>query len=438
MQIEELPKTIVNDAPEGDFLSDAKKWVWRSESQALRDLGYKDEYLPTSRRRNRLDRDNEFDREKIHHIIGSVLDYDDQRRVALRLVIEDLKRDKEKRYHLPAYADPISRQSLPSCPDGFTIDKLIRYHKFQADRVTNRRYSVTAEYDNDGDRLEEIGRKPIRQGYFLDPRVIAFDIITPAMIESKLELLQNGYVAPETTRPASNGVIHYHQHHEELIMPAPTTATAVNPETSENLYGDYEAYKQSFGFQIKMHRNHRGLTLEQVADAVSRVVSEGISVKVQDVRNWEKARTLPNQDQFEALAEVLLDTIAGDKRETAYQELKTAYERSKPWINRTDAEAREHLEEIDAFTDLLRTYTDKMNLSADRLALLVQAKLRFEMDAQEKQYLEEDRGAFIAGIEAGKVHPSKNLMLALVSALDNCSSLGEYGKQALYAAYENC
>jgi hypothetical protein len=140
--------------------------------------------------------DAQGEKAQLQRIMSSVTDDKDLRRKALVMVIEDLLAGTARRYDLPSYTDTISKQTLPAKPGGYAIDELIGYYKFQADRVSNSRFTATGTFGNHEDRSEErveAAKRPIVEGYFMDPRVVKKGIITPAMVEAKLlQLAGNG------------------------------------------------------------------------------------------------------------------------------------------------------------------------------------------------------------------------------------------------------
>jgi len=220
---------------------------------------------------------------------------------------------------------------------------------------------------------------------------------------------------------------------KEVLMPTTSAAIADNDP-----YAAYEGYKRSFGFQIKMRRDERDMTLQDVAVAITGSLSGGSSISPDQVRKWEQARELPNDDQAKALAIALIDeneTITD--KEQARRAFMQAYERSKGAFDR-----QERSDDRFAFADMLSEHREsfrnrrKMTLSLEGLAAKASEHVKISITEEEEGRLRSEPREFIAAIEAGAIIPSRGLTVALVAALDKKKTLSGEEKSALYAALE--
>lgn len=183
------------------FLPDDKKWVWRPESQILRDLGFIDPYA--AQPENRDPTYHESDKQFLS-TLESIIDPNDPRRQALRLVVKDLLADPTRRYRLPARRDPISKKQLEARDEGFTAAELIGTYSYQADRIESVKFSPEADVENDSEAVRRKPSQKVVMGMFFDPRVVLDGMITPKMIREKLALVEAGQASDLVDIPAKD------------------------------------------------------------------------------------------------------------------------------------------------------------------------------------------------------------------------------------------
>jgi transcriptional regulator with XRE-family HTH domain len=204
-------------------------------------------------------------------------------------------------------------------------------------------------------------------------------------------------------------------------------------EDSSVGYAGYTQYLESFGFKLKEHRENHKMSRDQVAEAVGKHLGP-VADKItgEHVKRWEQTRDVPNEAQFNALSVILIDDNAKitDKAK-AREELKAAYTRSLAVKQGTSSNDDDRY----VFADKLAELKEE-SLSRDKLASLIEDKLKNPLPKEEGELLAQHKGKFIAGIEAGVIKPSKSLMLALVKALDEHKPLEGQQKAELYEAYE--
>lgn len=150
------------------FLPSEKRWLWRPDSQTLRDLGIYDAVEPrtTGLRGESLEPHQEAFLRDVARVSGTIGDESDPRMQAFLAVVQDLlsEENKSRLYFVKEFADTLSRRRLKAEPEGVTIDKLVGRYRFQA----------------------KSKRAPVLEGYFFDPRVAHEGIITREMVEEKM------------------------------------------------------------------------------------------------------------------------------------------------------------------------------------------------------------------------------------------------------------
>lgn len=222
-----------------------------------------------------------------------------------------------------------------------------------------------------------------------------------------------------------------------------TAESVLPPSASKGISDGAQAYNDyivSFGFRLKEHRENRQLSRDQVAEQVSRKAESTVDkVTAENVKRWEQARgDLPNANQFEALSAILIDdnrNIA-DKAK-AREEFNQAYQKGLAAKKSSPANEDDVYALADKITELREARTvNNTPLTREKFASMIEDKLRNTLPKNEIDLLTLHKGKFIAGIEAGVVKPSKDLMLALVKVMDDRTPLDPAQKQELYDAYE--
>ena len=206
-------------------------------------------------------------------------------------------------------------------------------------------------------------------------------------------------------------------------------------DTTENAY---DAYKNSLGLRIKLHRDERKMTLKEVAEALTETLNADGVISAMQIQHWEQSRALPDKQQLEALAIALIDeNDAVIDKEQARKVLLEAYAHSTQAF-----ELDERSDDLYAFADALIYQRENlkdsnhMTLSLEGLAQRASEHVKINIGDREKQLLATEPFAFIAGIEAGVIIPSKGLMHALVTAMHSVMALEPEQKKALYDAHE--
>lgn len=430
------------------------------------DLGFSDA-LPVDTESNADNRNKRTS----SRISGALSDDNDPRRQALRLVIKDVLQDKTKRYHLPAYTDPFSRQTLSAepenslpdstAPQGFAIDELIGYHRFQSDRITDRKYSIGATYGNNGERRIHGNRsltensRPVVQGYFLDPRVVHCGIITPAMIEEKLKLVLAGaakdLAIPVDGEAAATELIKNNSsnhngtyaatHHQKEIINMPK-------ELSKELadaFPTYAAFRKSFGVEMKAARKSRKIEPGDLAKEMTAILAEvSQPVTRQQIEKWESGRgPLPNDQQLQAIVTVLIDNnkifASEEEKEAARARLITAYDTSK--AARQTAKLDDDSDELYLFANTLKeirttTKSGRKSIHEEDFATAVTGALLGGTPPLEVELLKKEKGYFVEGIEAGAIVPSKPMLLTIFKAFKHLGKeLSDDEKKDLHEKY---
>lgn len=220
-----------------------KQWVWRPESQILRDLGFYND-IPTTNLKKR----------QLHKVIGSIIDPNDPRRQALRLVIYDLLENRAQRYSVSTYKDPFSNATLTKPTGGAVIDELIGFHlPPTAAPLTVGRFTNTVVDENIlalRHPLPQASKRawPHVPQYFCDPRVVRDGIITPGMIKEKLKLIEAKQASDVLTlAPEHAAFIAEENRKLECLCPqlGISLETTPQPEACFSLNNTHQSTKQA-------------------------------------------------------------------------------------------------------------------------------------------------------------------------------------------------
>lgn len=219
----------------------------------------------------------------------------------------------------------------------------------------------------------------------------------------------------------------------------PIIITNDMPEPQTTMSTSYENYAQSLGMQIKLRRDERKMSLQNVADAVMGSMAGDTGISAEQVRRWEQARELPNDEQVAALAITLIDeNDVIQNKEQARRNFMHAYECSKAALAGQDATDDDRY----AFANMLSEQREQFSrdgnkvLSLEGVAKKASEHIKIAINDQETEWLRADPKGFIASIEAGAVIPSKGMVHALVKAFNKVQILSEDENRVLYDAYE--
>lgn len=177
----------VTPMPTLPFLPDSRKWLWRNEAVALKELGFEDTYTPPVKDGAAAPTAGEQE-EAI-----TLQSPNDPRRQALRLVLGRLLEDTETTYALTAATDKLTRRKLDAKEGGFKASEIMGEYLFQADRTTDKRYSAGSPSGSEGERNASAHpTMPVVRTYFMDPRVITQKVVTAEMVKEALVHVESG------------------------------------------------------------------------------------------------------------------------------------------------------------------------------------------------------------------------------------------------------
>jgi len=211
------------------------------------------------------------------------------------------------------------------------------------------------------------------------------------------------------------------------------TTIADNSSSVEDII---RGHKVSFGNNLRLRREERNMSPGALAQAVRENLAaqapalspEEASVTSEHIEHWEMAfRTMPTEAQYEALAQILIDSNPHiQDKEGARRNFRIAYEIS---LAAKSENPKYDNSRLYNFARLVSKHRKELGVSCDEVAQRIHVQLSSELSAlpeAERTLLKsDDKDVLIACIEAGKIQPSKPLMLAMGHVLNTTRSMRE-------------
>lgn len=201
-------------------------------------------------------------------------------------------------------------------------------------------------------------------------------------------------------------------------------------------------YQESFGYKVGFHRIERRMSEEDLAEAIKNTsesqdkeIVHKDNLNANTVKDWEKNRTLPNKEYYEAIVKVLVDEnehIEEKDKNKVRQEFEKAYTLSQKARKKgSDSYEGEHGSDMFAFADVLSKYRSEAGLKEGKFSELLRKHLKFNIEEKP----EEIDAQMMLNIGGNGYVPSFGLVRAMVKALDTEKELSPEEKQEIFDAY---